>query len=63
MTIRYEIKEVELWFIIKKIIDEQLILYRNWKNRDSKDKFVKTYYFKDEALSALMIAKRCWKSE
>lgn len=62
----YKIVETELWFIIYKMNDNEwfiTVLYRNWKRRDSRRQCAKTYLFKDDALSWLMIAKRCWESE
>jgi hypothetical protein len=57
------IQQTDLWFIIKWKTDDDRILYRNGRFRDSREKCAKTYYFKDEALSWLMIARRCWESE
>lgn len=56
------IQQTDLWFIIKKEIDEK-ILYRTGSRRDTRKQCAKTYYFKDEALSWYMIARRCWESE
>lgn len=61
MTAKYEIITVDLWFIIRKIFDEDIILYRTWNSRDQHKELAKIYYFKDQALSWLMIAKKCSK--
>lgn len=58
----YKIQQTDLWYIIKKI-DNKKILYRNGKYRDNRENNARTYYFKDEALSGLMVAKRCLESE
>lgn len=56
------IQQTDLWYVIKKFVDE-MILYRNWKYRTKHRKFAKTYYFKDQALSWLMIARKCEESD
>ena len=61
---KYAIQETALWFIIKKICEDEdwvarITLYRNGKCRDLRKSTAKLYLFEDEALSWLMIAKRC----
>lgn len=58
----YIIQQTDLWYIIKKFVDEE-VLYRNGKYWDKREKSARTYYFKDDALSGLMIAKRCLESD
>lgn len=57
------IQQTDLWFIIKMKTEDEKILYRNWRFRDSRKQCAKTYFFKDEALSWYMIAKKCSKGE
>ena len=64
----YKIKEVDLWFILKKSYREEddtisEVLYRNGKRRDYRKESAKTYYFRDEAISGLILAKKFWWNE
>lgn len=58
----YYIKETDLWFIIVREKDEEIEEYLslNWK-RINKEIWARTFYTKDSALSALVIAKAKWK--
>lgn len=58
----FAIQQTDLWYIIKKYVGEKT-LYRNGKYRDKRENNARTYYFKDEALSRLMVAKRCLESD
>lgn len=58
---QYKIKEVDLGFIIYKVKKENwliTILYWNWKWRDWRKECAKTYYFKDDAIWGLIIARK-----
>ena len=62
----YKIKETKLWFIIYKVNDDEwfiTVLYWNGKRRDSRRDCAKTYFFREDALSSLMVAKWCGKNE
>lgn len=59
---KYKIQQTDLWYIVKKIENEK-VLYRNGKYRDKRRSNARTYYFEDDALSGLMIAKRCLESD
>lgn len=59
----YKIRYYNLWYIIyrqKESDWETIVEYRNWKWRDNRKGCVKEYFFKDEALSHLIVAKRKW---
>ena len=62
---QYNIKEVDLWFILRKIYKDEdwnitTVLYWNWKWWDYRKESSKTYYFKDDAISNLIIARKRW---
>lgn len=62
------IQRTSLWYVIKRTYEDEdwivkISLFRTWKKREGKKDFAKVYFFEDEALSALMIARIWWKSE
>lgn len=62
------IQETALWYIIKRIYEAEdwvatIKLYRNWKEREDHEKYARVYFFKEDALSELMIIKIWKKSE
>lgn len=57
------IQRTQLWFIIKRKFEDEdwvarITLFRTWKKRENKRECAKVYFFEDEALSWLMIARR-----
>lgn len=61
------IQRTSLWYIIKRTYEDEdwittIKLFRTWKNRERRKDFAKVYFFENDALSALMIARIWWKS-
>lgn len=61
------IQKTSLWYIIKRTYEDEdwittISLFRTWKNRGRRRDFAKVYFFENDALSALMIARIWWKS-
>lgn len=61
MERQYEINEIDLWFILRKINkEENIVLYWNGKRRDNRRDCAKIYYFKDDAIGGLVLARKRW---
>ena len=64
----FNIQEVDLWYVLKKSYIEEddtvsIVLYWNWKRWDRRKDCAKTYYFQDEAISSLILARKYWWNE